>query len=561
MTTTPSFADLGLPDAITQSLASLGYETPTPIQAEAIPALLNGRDIVGQAQTGTGKTAAFALPTLAGIDPKVRKPQVLVLAPTRELANQVAEAFSQYATAVGNLRVATLCGGQSYRPQLDALRAGAQVVVGTPGRVMDHMRRNSLPLDSLAALVLDEADEMLRMGFIDDVEWILEQSPKGRQLALFSATMPDPIRRIAKRHLVDPAQITIKAKTRTAVGVRQRVLEAPGMGVKNEALARLFEVESVDGVIVFVRTKASTVEVTEMLQSRGFRAAALSGDVDQALRERTVEHLKVGKIDVVVATDVAARGLDVERISHVINYDAPTNAETYIHRIGRTGRAGREGDAILFVAPRERRVVQTLERATRQKIDWMEMPDARAINKHRVKVFKDSVLKTSQDTDISFFKQLVEEMQVEHGLDPIDAAAAIATQLQGERPFLAKDSPKKPRPKREERGASHAKSSAHFNERQAQKENRKPGSRRAHNDEDLTTYRLEVGAKHRVKPGNIVGAIANEAGLNSKNIGRIAINHDHTFIDLPEGMPKAILKHLKKVRVAGQQIQITRATA
>jgi len=332
------------------------------------------------------------------------------------------------------------------------------------------------------------------------------------------------------------------------------------MGLKNEALARLFELEAVDGAIVFVRTKASTVEVTEMLQARGLRAAALSGDVDQSLRERTVENLKIGKIDIVVATDVAARGLDVERISHVINYDAPSNAETYIHRIGRTGRAGREGDAILFVAPRERRLVDTLERATRQKIEWMEVPSARAINKHRVKQFKADILKTAGEEDISFFKQLIEELQVEHSLDPVEAAAAIATQLQGQRPFLAKDKPRQAekRPNRHERAAGDKK----FQERSpAQGDKRKPGSRRAHNDEELTTYRIEVGAKHRVKPGNIVGAIANEAGLASKYIGRIAINHDHTFIDLPDGMPKAILNHLKKVRVAGQQIQITRATA
>ncbi|MEM9604754.1 MAG: DEAD/DEAH box helicase [Pseudomonadota bacterium] len=552
----PTFSDFALPEALVRVVTARGYEHPTPIQRETLPAMLAGGDVLGQAQTGTGKTAAFALPCLARLDLSSRETQVLVLAPTRELANQVADAFKAYAVHLRGVRVATLCGGQPYRPQLDALRAGAQVVVGTPGRVMDHMRRGSLPLAGLRTLVLDEADEMLRMGFIEDVEWVLEHSPAGRQLALFSATLPEPIRRITERHLDNPSHVAIQARTQTAEGIRQRALVASHMAQKNEALARLLEVEEVDGAIVFVRTKSSTVEVSEHLQTRGYRAAALSGDVDQALRERTVEQLRHGKIDIIVATDVAARGLDVERISHVINYDAPNNAETYIHRIGRTGRAGRSGDAILFVSPRERRLVNALGRVTRHRIEWMDPPSARAINRVRVRRFKAALVKTATEADTAFFKELVADVVEEHGLDPIDAAAALAVTLQGDRPFLARDEhpapTRKPHARDRERRDHRPERARHGGKAHS------AGGRRAP-ETPLTTYRIEVGAKHQVKPGHIVGAIANEAGLNSRYIGRIAIKDDHSLIDLPGGMPKAILKHLKKVRVAGQQIQIRRA--
>lgn len=565
MSDSPLFSDFDLPATLLHTIDTLGYRQPTPIQRETIPALLKGTDMLGQAQTGTGKTAAFALPMLARLDPQIRRTQVLVLAPTRELANQVADSFRQYAAGIRGVRVATLCGGQPYRTQLDSLRAGAQVVVGTPGRIMDHMRRNSLQLEALSTLVLDEADEMLRMGFIDDVEWILEHSPSGRQLALFSATMPDPIRRIASMHLVDPCIVSIQTKTRTAEGIRQRAVHTPSMAIKNEALTRLFETEQVDGAIVFVRTKSSTVEVGDLLQSRGMRVAALSGDIDQNLRERTVEQLKSGKIDIIVATDIAARGLDVERISHVINYDAPSQVETYIHRIGRTGRAGREGDAILFVATREKRLVRSLERTTRQRIEWMEVPSAREINNARIERFKSNLLNIAAGGDTSFFKQLIEELCVEHGLDPLDAAAALATRVQGDRPFLTDDLPAA-RSKRSH-AAGCRQPTGRFETRHTERHSVDNGKRRKPErtpkqvTETLKTYRIEVGSMHKVKPKNIVGAIANEAGLSSRFIGRIAINHDHSLIDLPGGMPKTILRHLKKVRVAGQQIDISLATA
>jgi len=349
----PSFRDLALSEPVLRALADVGYESPSPIQAATIPVLLSGADMLGQAQTGTGKTAAFALPALSRIDLSGHEPQVLVLVPTRELALQVSEAFQRYAAHIKGFHVLPIYGGQSYQPQLNALRRGVHVVVGTPGRVIDHMNRGTLKLTGLTMLVLDEADEMLRMGFVDAVESILEQTPPRRQVALFSATLPAPIRRIAQKHLRSPVEVTIKSKTTTATNIRHRFWLVSGMH-KLDALTRILEAETFDGMLVFTRTKHSTVELAEKLEARGFAAAPLNGDIPQQQRERTVARLKAGQIDILVATDVAARGLDVERIGHVVNYDVPYDTESYVHRVGRTGRAGRKGEAILFIAPRER---------------------------------------------------------------------------------------------------------------------------------------------------------------------------------------------------------------
>ena len=403
---TITFSDLNLPAPLLQAVTDQGYEQPSPIQAESIPALLDGRDLLGQAQTGTGKTAAFALPLLASIDPNNRAPQLLILAPTRELAIQVAEACQQYAKHLKGVNVVPIYGGQSYTIQLKQLSRGAQVVVGTPGRVMDHMRRKTLSLDALKALVLDEADEMLRMGFIDDVKWVLEQSPPDRQIALFSATMPREVKRVADQHLQDPVHIKIASKTATGANISQRYWIVRGSH-KLDAITRILENEETAGVIVFVRTKNATVELSDKLSARGFRSEALNGDIVQANREKIIDRLRSGKLDILVATDVVARGLDVERISHVINYDVPHDTESYIHRIGRTGRAGRSGKAILFVAPREKRMLFSIERATKQPIEPMELPSIADINKSRVERFKETIVETISAQNLDFFSQLI----------------------------------------------------------------------------------------------------------------------------------------------------------
>ena len=545
------FADLELKPSLLGTLSDIGYETPSPIQAQTIPLLLAGQDVLGQAQTGTGKTAAFALPILSKIDLKQKKPQVLVLAPTRELAIQVAEAFQTYAAKLKGFHVLPIYGGQDYRSQIRALQRGVHVVVGTPGRVMDHMRRETLRLDNLKTLVLDEADEMLRMGFIDDVEWVLEQTPPDRQIALFSATMPDQIRRIANKHLTDPAQITIKVKTQTADTIRQRYWQVSPMH-KLDALTRILEAESFDGLLIFVRTKTATIELADMLEARGFATAALNGDIAQKLRERTVKQFKDGNIDILIATDVAARGLDVDRVSHVINYDIPYDTESYVHRIGRTGRAGREGDAILFVAPREKRMLAAIERATRKKTELMELPSVEIINDKRIAKFKQRITDTLANEDLGLFSKLIEQYQQEHNTPASDIAAALALLIQGDAPFLLKHRP-------ESRGEDHPfKDRARNSDRRGDRPPRKTGRDNArHSDEDMQRYRIEVGHEHEVKPGNIVGAIANEAGLDSKFIGHIKIFDDHSLIDLPRGMPDEIFKGLRKVWVAGQQLNIS----
>ncbi|VAW97304.1 DEAD-box ATP-dependent RNA helicase DeaD (= CshA), partial [hydrothermal vent metagenome] len=429
--TVTAFDQLALSKPILKALDEVGYESPSPIQAETIPLLLEGRDVLGQAQTGTGKTAAFALPLLSNLDLKQKNPQVLVLAPTRELAIQVAEAFQKYAKHLKGFHVLPVYGGQDYRGQIRALQRGVHVVVGTPGRVMDHMRRGTLKLDQLTAMVLDEADEMLRMGFVDDVEWILEQTPDERQIALFSATMPTQIRRIATRHLSNPAQITIKAKAATVDTIRQRFWPVSGMH-KLDALTRICEAEPFEAMIVFVRTKTATVELAEKLSARGYAAAAINGDIQQNLRERSINNLKKGKLDILVATDVAARGLDVERISHVVNYDIPYDTEAYVHRIGRTGRAGRKGDAILFVAPREKRLLYSIEQATRKKIERMELPSTEIINDKRIDKFKQRITDTLATEEMGIFYQLIEQYQQEHNVPALEIAAALAHLLQGE---------------------------------------------------------------------------------------------------------------------------------
>jgi ATP-dependent RNA helicase DeaD len=539
-----------------QSLDEVGYETPSAIQALTIPHLLKGRDLLGQAQTGTGKTAAFALPLLARLDLKQKDPQVLVLAPTRELAIQVAEAFQRYAANIPGFHVLPIYGGQDYSGQLRGLRRGAHVVVGTPGRVMDHMRKGSLKLDGLQCLVLDEADEMLRMGFIDDVEWILEQTPESRQVVLFSATMPEAIKRITQRYLKDPEEVIIKVKQTTADTIRQRVWMVSGLH-KLDALTRILEVEEFDGMIVFVRTKNATVELAQKLAARGYATAALNGDIAQNQREKTVAALKQGQLDILVATDVAARGLDVERISHVINYDIPYDVEAYVHRIGRTGRAGREGDAILFASNRERRLLRAIEKSTGKNIEKMELPTAEAVTDTRVKRFKGLISETLDAQDLDRFRQLVEEYQSEYGVPVIEVAAALVAMAQEKKPLFAREKPRKsPESRVEERDKRREKREPRDSDprRPAKEERDVPRP-----DKGMVRYRIEVGYEHGVKPGNIVGAIANEAEVDAEYIGRIEIYDDHATVDMPDGMPKEVFNHLKGVWVSGQRLQISKA--
>ncbi|MBF6024650.1 DEAD/DEAH box helicase [Lysobacter niastensis] len=617
---TLKFTDLGLPEPLLRALAEVGYESPSPIQAATIPPLMEGRDVLGQAQTGTGKTAAFALPVLARIDAAQHKPQALVLAPTRELAIQVAEAFQKYAHHLPGFHVLPIYGGQSYYPQLQALKRGVQVIVGTPGRVIDHLERGSLDLSELRCLVLDEADEMLRMGFIDDVEAVLKKTPETRQVALFSATMPAPIKRIAQTYLKDPVEVAIKAKTTTAANIRQRYWSVSGVH-KLDAITRIIEAEPFDAMIVFARTKLGTEELAEKLSARGVSAAAINGDVVQAQREKTIQQLKDGKIDVLVATDVAARGLDVERISHVLNYDIPYDTESYVHRIGRTGRAGRKGEAILFVTPRERGMLRAIERATRQPIEPMALPTVETVNEQRVNRFLGRITSALESQEISQFRDLVERYEREKNVPAVEIAAALAKLVQGDMPLLLdvtaeqlrpqragfdqpregqrrefqrdgrreRDSgPRAPRERSFDRGPERSfdRPERSF-ERDERPRHDRPSTLPSHTppanvgetmfDDDaaprrpmretreprapdvgMETFRIEVGHMHGVKPGNIVGAIANEADLESRYIGRIDIRDDHSLIDLPEGMPHEVMDHLKRVRVAGQPLRISR---
>lgn len=562
--TVTAFDQLQLAASLIKTLKDIGYETPSPIQAKTIPLLLAGRDVLGQAQTGTGKTAAFALPILSNLELKQKDPQALVLAPTRELAIQVSEAFQTYANKTKNFHVLPVYGGQDYSGQIRALKRGVHVVVGTPGRVMDHMRRGTLKLAQLKTLVLDEADEMLRMGFIDDVEWILEQTPTTRQIALFSATMPTEVRRIANSHLNEPEQVTIKAKKATTDLIRQRVWPVSGTH-KLDALTRILEAETFDGMIVFVRTRIATTELAEKLSARGFAATALNGDIAQAQRERTIEKLKKGKLDILVATDVAARGLDVDRISHVVNYDIPYDTEAYIHRIGRTGRAGRKGDAILFVAPREKRLFGAIERAAGAKIELMELPSTEVINDKRISQFKQSITDTLAAEELGMYTRLIEQYQLEHNVPAIEIAAALAQLAQGGSSLLLKHQPtprkdiswmKEDKGQRDGRGRDKPTAS-----RRRSDEERRPKRKDSPPEKGLERFRIEVGHNDSVMPGNIVGAIANESGLTSKDIGRINIFDNYSTVDLPLDMPDDIFKDLKNTWVTNKKLNITRHSA
>lgn len=555
---TPSFSELGLAPAILQAVQQAGYETPSPIQAQSIPPLLAGRDLLGQAQTGTGKTAAFALPLLSRIDVKNKATQLLVLAPTRELAIQVSEAIQSYAKHLKDFHILPIYGGQSMGIQLRSLQRNPQVVVGTPGRILDHIRRGTLKLAKLEALVLDEADEMLRMGFIDDVETILKETPESRQVALFSATMPGPIHRVAQNYLKDPVDVRIKSKTSTVTTINQRYWQVTGMH-KLDALTRILEVEDFDGMIIFVRTKNATVELAEKLEARGYSAAAINGDMNQALREKTIERMKKGSIDILIATDVAARGLDIERMSHVVNYDIPYDTESYVHRIGRTGRAGRKGEAILFVSPREKRMLGAIEKATRQTITRMQLPSTEEIADRRVLQFMETLTETIESQDLAYFETIISQYQQEHDADPTEIAAALAYLVQKERPLKPVVKHVSERPPREDRPQADKR----FREdRPPRSESRgEPRPPRAHPKEaDMDTYRVEVGRADNVEPRNLVGAIANEAGIESQFIGRITINDDHSLIDLPQGMPKDIFQHLRKVWVANKPMNISLAS-
>ncbi len=557
-----NFADMNLGVPIMKAIKDTGYESPSPIQAQTIPLVLAGRDLIGQAQTGTGKTAAFALPLLSRIDIKKKLPQILVLTPTRELAIQVAEAFQTYAKHIKKFHVLPIYGGQEYSTQLRSLKRGVHVVVGTPGRVMDHMRRGTLKLNELDCMVLDEADEMLRMGFIDDVEWVLEQSPDNKQIALFSATMPNEIRKIAKKYLNNPEQVTIKNKTATVETTHQRYWLVSGAH-KLDALTRIMESENTEGVIIFVRTRISTVELTEKLQARGYAAVALNGDLQQKQRERTIAQLKSGKLDILIATDVAARGLDVERISHVINYDVPNETEAYIHRIGRTGRAGRTGEAILFITPREKHWLHRIEKATKQKIEMMELPSTDKINNKRVARFKQNITDVLAREGLDFYQGLVEEYQQEHNIPATEIAAALAKLVQGKEPLLLKPITENRKAQKRRDGRDKDKSrdralSKGNNFRESKKFPKRERQQRV-SEVGMETYRIEVGHDHEVQPGNIVGAIANEAGLDSRNIGRIDIHDSYSLVDLPEEMPKEVFVDLKKTWVSGQKLNITRA--
>jgi len=540
--TSTQFSSLNLPTAILQALSDLGYEQPSPIQVKSIPFLLAGKSILGIAQTGTGKTAAFALPLLSRLDLATENPQVIVLAPTRELAIQVAEAFKSYARNLKNFRVLPVYGGQDMRTQLRALSRGVQVVVGTPGRVLDHLQRKSLDLSGIRAVVLDEADEMLRMGFIDDVEAILSNTPDQCQYALFSATMPPAIRRVAGHYLKDAEEVRIEAKTSTVESISQHLLMVDNAH-KLEALTRVLEVETFDGMLVFVRTKSATVELAEKLQARGFAAEALNGDQTQAIREKTIGRLKKGKLDILIATDVAARGLDVDRIGLVLNYDIPYDSESYVHRIGRTGRAGREGKAILFATPKERRLLRDIESTTRQKLTNYETPSAEQISEQRIQQFYQGLLDTLENQDLSQVREVVNQLIHEKNLQTADVAAALAFQLQVEHPFfpVLKELPKLDRnAKNRERSQSRRKGQGSFD----------------NGGVEMQRYRIEVGRKHDVAPKDIVGAIANEADMSSRHIGNIAIYDGFSLVDLPAGMPSDVLHHLQKVRVKQQPLRM-----
>jgi len=544
-----TFKDLGLPEFILNAVADLGFETPSPIQQICIPHLLEGRDVLGMAQTGSGKTAAFSLPILAKIDPTEKHPQLLVMAPTRELAIQVADACEQFVKYAKGINIVTLYGGQRYDIQLRALKQGAQVVVGTPGRILDHLRRGTLSLAELKAIVLDEADEMLRMGFIDDVETVMAELPEHHQTALFSATMPEPIRRITKRFMNDPQEVKIKATQQSAPDIAQSCWYVHGFR-KNEALLRFLEVEDFDAAIIFTRTKSGTLDVTELLEKHGFRAAALNGDMTQQLREQTLERLRSGSLDIVVATDVAARGIDIERISLVVNYDIPLDAESYVHRIGRTGRAGRSGRALLFVEPRERRLLRNVEHLIKKNIEEVELPNHEVLQACRRKRFKDKITAQLEHHDLDLYRELLEDMFTADQSQE-DIAAAMMMLLQGKQKLILPPDPvvdKKARRDRNERGDRRE------NPRSAERRGERKGYG---NPQPMDLYRIEVGRGDGVEVRHIVGAIANEGDINSRYIGHIKLYDDYSTIELPQGMPKELLQQFAKTRVLNKQMRMS----
>jgi ATP-dependent RNA helicase DeaD len=560
------FQTLGISAPVLKAVQNLGYEQPSPIQAQSIPILLSGKNLLGTAQTGTGKTAAFALPLLSNIDEKQKSPQILVLTPTRELAIQVAEAFQSYAKHIKGFHVLPIYGGADIGGQLRGLKRGAQVVVGTPGRMLDHLKRKSLNLGQVKSLVLDEADEMLRMGFIDDVETILSKTPDESQRALFSATMPAPIKRVADKYLGDAEQVRIKSKTQTVERIQQQYVTVKAHQ-KMDALTRVLEVEQFDGMIIFVRTKSSTLNIAERLEARGFSSAALNGDLTQALRERTIGKLKRGQIDVVVATDVAARGLDVERISHVINFDIPYDNESYVHRIGRTGRAGREGKAILFITPKETRLLRSIEKTTKSTIAPLTMPSNAQVSDQRIQQFTEQLSKTLETPRLDKFREMIVKYVEENDLDMADVAAALTYENQKERPLFPKlDNIVAPRQdnsgKNRDRDGKNRERKGKDNFSKDTPRNPKAKSERIIRDEDgnvvpMLTYRLEVGKNDSVEPSNIVGAIANEADISSQYIGQIILHDEYSTVDLPDGMPDDIFKTLKKARVRSKALNIS----
>ncbi|MCC5452313.1 MULTISPECIES: DEAD/DEAH box helicase [Gammaproteobacteria] len=555
MSETLSFSQLMLPEPLVRAVTELGYETPSPIQAAAIPKLLAGEDVLGQAQTGTGKTGAFALPLLARLDPAQNDPQILVLAPTRELAIQVAEAFQAYARYMPAFHVLPLYGGQSYTNQLKSLKRGSQVIVGTPGRILDHLDRGTLKLDKLRAIVLDEADEMLRMGFIDDVQTIMDATPAGRQVAMFSATMPAQIRAIAQKHLKNAEEIKIASKTSTVERITQRYVMLDS-NQKLDALTRLLEGEEYDASIVFVRTKSATEEIAEKLGARGYAVACLNGDMNQAHREQTIRRMKASQLDIIVATDVAARGLDVERISLVVNYDIPYDSEAYVHRIGRTGRAGREGKAILFVSPRERRLLRTIEHATKQPIEQMSLPTGQVIEQRRIESFREQLAQTIETQNLSFFQELVTDWREKLETTDVDLAAALLYLAQKDQPLnVAKQFPELRQP--HARGEREERPRRERSDRPAgDRPERGPRVRREMKG-DYNTYRIEVGKEHGVRAGDIVGAIANEANIDSQFIGNIKLFDHFSTVELPATIPNEIFQHLKKVYVRKQKLNIS----
>ena len=545
-----TFAALGLPETLLAALAEVGYETPSPIQAECIPILLEGHDLLGEAQTGTGKTAAFALPMLARLDLSERRPQLLVLAPTRELAIQVSEAFQKYAHHLPGFHVLPVYGGQSMVVQLRGLHRGPHVVVGTPGRVMDHLERKSLQLDGLRAIVLDEADEMLRMGFIDDVEWILEHTPAERQTALFSATMPEQIRRVAHNYLRSPREVKIRAATATVSAITQRYWTVRGID-KLDALTRILEAEDeLDAAIVFVRTKLATEELAQKLEARGHAVAALNGDMTQGLRERVIDQLRNGGLDIVVATDVAARGIDVPRVSHVINYDVPYDTEAYVHRIGRTGRAGRTGTAILFIAPREVRMLRAIERATRQTIEPIRLPTRADLADRRVAQFKQQVIEALEGESLDFFRAIVEQLETEEEIPPQDIAAALAFLAQRERPLQLSTADYPDEPPAQAERAPRGDRPVRANREEILER------RRAFSDGKLSRYWIALGRQHGVTPKEIVGAIANEGGIDGRNIGQIHLFDRFSTVELPAEMPSDLVDQLKRIRIRQQALAL-----